>query len=595
MEQNEFRIDKNKVLTKEYLLDQINPGNAIPYVRNSLGTLMVDSNSSNINSERLVINLVNTRYKLLSFNNVLKTNFEEFLDPEITVPDEQQTGAQDQSGTILDLTNQVNNKDQIIDNLNKTIDALTTTLANTSSGSAAEAIDVAALINETLTSAATANNKKPRIFADGTLLRDKNNTAFFYIVEDGKKRWFQWNIELLNIVAKSLGKIKSDGGVDLIDVSQDVLDDIPEGAPFTNFDLVKNTQTPAPPPLDLGGKRLTAKWINKPNPYIIYTTNTTPTDSELLLSDLQLQVASAEGIVNNIEVWEESPYRPGWYPGKPQLPIMGMETNATWWRAKITGFQEGVDTFKVMIRKTWDPVWDKFTSNEFNLTGNNLLDAYYKPQLSIDEPEWRLFLTAKIFNDVNDEYYQVPEDRLEVIIRYVSKMPNVINLTEADAKNAITSTGIPASKISTSTVLTANSSLYGKVQSSDPVVNSNITKDSDIQLVIYKGGVITVPNSITYVSRFSDVVRALKRAGFNNIQVGQIYRTGYTTQDMSVSAILKQGNTTLTPNSTYLFSDPIYLKVNIWNDGRLINFTRNVNVPDNILISYLNNLITSIV
>ena len=42
---------------------------------------------------------------------------------------------------------------------------------------------------------------------------------------------------------------------------------------FTTFDLVKNVQTPAPPPLDLGDKRLTAKWINIPNPLIITTTN----------------------------------------------------------------------------------------------------------------------------------------------------------------------------------------------------------------------------------------------------------------------------------------------------------------------------------
>lgn len=589
METNEFRIDKTKVLTKEYKLDQTNPGKAIQYTRNSNGTLMVDSNSSTIGTERLVINLVNTRYKLLSFNNVLKTQFEEFLEPEITVPDEQQTGAQDQTGTIIDLQNQVATKDQIIDNLNQTIDNLSNTLASTTSAAATEAVDVAALINNALTSATTADNKKPRIFADGTLLRDKNNTAFFYIVEDGKKRWFQWNVELLNIVAKSLGKIKGDGSVDLIDVSQDVLDDIPEGAPFTNFDLVKNTQTPAPPPLDLGGKRLTAKWINIPNPYVIYTTNTTPTDTELLLSNLQLQVASAEGIVNGIEVWEESPYRPGWYEGKPQLPIAdpyGPNANV-WMRSKIVGFQQGVDTFKVMIRKTWDPTWDKFTSNDFNLKGNDLLNAYYKPQLSIDNPEWRLYLTAKILNDVNDEYYQAPEDRLEVIIRYVSKMPNVVNSTETDARNAITATGISSNNISLGpSIRTTNTAEIDKIQSSNPTAGSDITKDTQIILNKYIGSDITIPSwAIAVPYPFDNVVRQLKSLGFTNITVGDISRTTYSTADNSVYAILTDTNQSLSSQSTYTFNRPIILKVSIWNSPALSGLS------DTLIITLFNNKI----
>lgn len=579
MEANEFRIDKTKVLTKEYKLDQTNPGKTIQYVRNSNGMVMVDANNSNIDSQRLVINLVNTRYKLLSFNNVLKTNFEEFLDPEITVPDEQQLQAQDLTGTVLDLSNQIKNKDQIIDNLNQTIDNLSNALTNINTGS---------LLNNVATP--SVDNKKPRIFSDGTLLRDKNNFAFYYIVEDGKKRWFQFNEELLNIVAKSLGKVTATGAPNLLDVSQDVLDDIPEGAPFTNFDLVKNVQTPAPPPLDLGGKRLTAKWINIPNPLIITTTNTTPTDAELTIP-LQLQVASAEGIVNSVEVWEDG----AWYQNKPQLPIMdpyGGNANI-WRRDKVTGFQQGVDSFKVMLRKTNDPTTDSFTSNA---TGQALLNQYTKIKLSIDNPEYIIKLAAKILNDVNDEYYQVPEDHLTIIIRYINKMPNVTNLTISDARSAITAIGIPSNNINESNlILTNNASLYDKVQSSDPIAGTDVSKSSIINLITYKGGNLTVPQNISFYSKFNDVVRVLKRTGFNNISVNQIYRGGYTTQDLSVSKILKSNNTTLTAGSTYLFDDPIYLKVDIWANGSLIGFTPNTQQTDATIIQYLNNVITTII
>lgn len=582
METNEFRINKTKVLTKEYKPDQTEPGKTIQYVRNSNGTLMVDSNNSNIDSQRLVINLVNTRYKLLSFNNVLKTNFEEFLEPEIIVPDEQQLQAQELTGTVLDLTNQVNNKDQIIDNLNQTIDSLSNSLMNVSTGS---------LFNDALSDA---NNKKPRIFSDGTLLRDKDAKAFFYIIEDGKKRFFNFNEELLNITAKSLGKENAAGGPDLIDVSQDILDDIPSGAIFTNFDLVKNVQTPPPPPLDLKGKRLTAKWIittDTPNPYIIETTNAIPTDADLTIP-LQLQVASAEGIVNQVEVWEDGP----WYQNKPQLPIMDPNPKI-WNRSKVTALRLGVDSFKIMLRKTNDPTTDGFSSDDFGQSGTSLLDRYEKIQLSFDNPEYTIKLAAKILNDVNDEYYQVPEDQLTVIIRYVEKMPNVTNLTESDAINSLTSLGISRNNISVAnSVLTNNINLYDKVQSSNPTYDTDINKDSIINLTTYKGGALTVPRAISFYSKFTDIVRVLKRTGFNNISVVQIYRVGYTTQNLSVSSILKPGNVTLTPGTIYSFDDPIYLKVNIWADGSVIGVMfPNNRQTDAAIIQYLNDAITTII
>jgi len=591
MESNDFLIDKNKILFGEYNKSQVNPGKTILYTRNSNGTLYVDSNSSDINKQRLVINLVGTKYNLNSYENVLKTEFEEFVEtiPDITI---EETTIQDMSGQLNDYQNQIKTRDQKIDNLNATIEELNNKLNSVNTSAVSQSIDVAGTIQAALDAATNSNNKKPRIFSDGTLLRDRGNTAFYYIVEDGKKRWFQFNEELLNIVAKSSGKVTATGAPDLIDVSQDVLDDIPSGAPFTNFDLVKNIQTPAPPPLDLGDKRLIAKWINIPNPLIITTTNATPTDEELTIP-LQLQVASAEGIINSVEVWEAG----AWYQNKPQLPILDpVSKPLIWKRNKITGYQQGVDSFKVMLRKTNDPVTDGFTTGEFGFSALPLLTAYTKIKLSIDNPEYTIKLVAKIFNDVNDEYYQVPEDQLTIIVRYVSKMPNVTNLTVPDARAAITATGVLNTNINESNlILTNNASLYNKVQSSNPIVGADIDKNSIINLITYKGGLLTVPQNISVYSQFNDVVRVLKRTGFNNISVNQIYRSGYTTQNLSVSNILKSGNVTLTAGSAYSFDNPIYLKVNIWNDGRLIGFLSNANQPDSILISYLNNLITTIV
>ena len=592
MESKDFLVDKNKILSGEYNKHQVNPAKTLLYTRNSNGTLYVDSNSSDVNRQRLVINLVGPKYNLNSYENVLKTEFEEFVEtiPDITADE---TVIQDMSGQLNDYQNQINTRDQKIDNLNATIEELNNKLNSVNTTSVAQSVNVAGTIQDALDAATTSNNKKPRIFSDGTLLRDSGADAFFYIVEDGKKRWFGFNEDLLNATAKALGKVTPTGGPDLINVSQDVLDDIPSGAPFTNFDLVKNVQTPAPPPLDLGDKRLTAKWINIPNPLIITTTNTTPADTELRIP-LQLQVASAEGIVNQVEVWEDG----AWYQNKPQLPIMDpVKQPNIWKRDKITGLQQGVDTFKVMLRKTNDPTTDGVATINPALAGRiDLLTVYSKIKLSLDNPEYTIKLAAKILNDVNDEYYQVPEDHLTIIVRYVPKMPDVTNLTVPAAQAAVTATGVLNNNINVSnSILTNNASLYNKVQSSNPIADSDINKDSIISLTTYKSGTLTVPQNISFYSQFDDVVRVLKRTGFNNISVNQIYRTGYPTENLSIASILKLGNVTLTAGSSYKFDAPIYLKVNIWNNGRLIAGTNNSTQADSALISYLNNLITSIV
>ena len=104
MESKEFLIDKNRILNGEYNKHQVNPAKTLLYTRNSNGTLYVDSNSSDVNRQRLVINLVGTKYNLNSYENVLKTEFEEFVEtiPDITADE---TVIQDMSGQLNDYQN----------------------------------------------------------------------------------------------------------------------------------------------------------------------------------------------------------------------------------------------------------------------------------------------------------------------------------------------------------------------------------------------------------------------------------------------------------------------------------------------------------
>ena len=581
MEQNEFRIDKNKVLTKEYLLDQTNPGNAIPYVRNSHGTLMVDSNSNNIDTQRLVINLVNTRYKLLSFNNVLKTNFEEFLDPEITVPDEQQTGAQDQTGTILDLQNQVATKDQIIENLNQTIDNLSNTIAATNSGSVAEAIDVASIISQAINEATTQDNKKPRIFSDGTLIRDKNQDAFFYIIEDGKKRFFNFNEELLNITAKSLGKIKVVNGQevpDLIDVSQEVIDDIPSGAPFLNFDLVKNVQTPAPPPLDLGGKRLVAKWIylngnlgkTPDNPIVLTVTNPIPGNLELEIP-AQIQFATAEGIVNSIEVWDW-PENTQWFNGKMSLPIRtGYSTKLNDYKQyTLMGRSEGSENVKIILKDTTAPLSPGTAG-----FGMNFVDRYKPIQLSLQNSEYDLVLTPKVLNDVDDVFHAVDE-RLYVRVKYRAVMPNVIDKSTTDARTILSNIGIPGPLVDINDnqgIRTNNSSLYYKISNQFPAQGMLIDMNTSISLKTYQPGNISFASLlIASNTKFVNVIRALKMRGFINFQVIDVRRSTFATDHTNVYKVSTPGYDNInlsfiTQTYTVPWNDMFLIRLEIHNDS----------------------------
>jgi beta-lactam-binding protein with PASTA domain len=215
--------------------------------------------------------------------------------------------------------------------------------------------------------------------------------------------------------------------------------------------------------------------------------------------------------------------------------------------------------------------------------------------LSIDNPEYRTRLAAKIANDVDDEYYQTPEDQLEVIIRYVPKMPNLISSTSDSARSALIDIGIPSQNIEVRTLgYTSTQSSRNKIYLSSPEAGAPITKDTQIILTKYNvNDTINFPTIFVY--SFDNVVRTLKARGFTNIQINNIYRTTFVSQDLTVDAIVNSNNSNYIANTPVNYNAPIYLNVNLRDDGRLIFPYRNDSRPKEQLKQYLTNQIAIII
>lgn len=550
---NEFRVDKEQILIGNFNKSQIKPEKTIVYSRNNSGTLVVNSNDQNINSQRLVINLIGTKFKLNSFENVLKTDFEEFIEeiPDIE-PNTTQEAVQDLSGQVNDLENQIRAKNLAIDNLNSTIEELNKQLSMVNSGSAAAAIDVSGAISAALNDALKPDDTKPRIFSDGTLLRDRDNFSFFYIMENGRKRFFNFNEELLNITAKAIGRVKPSGTgqpiPDLLDVSQDVLDDIPSGAPFTNFDLVKNKPTDAPAPVDLEGKPLIAKWVypnngigkTPDNPIVINVVNFNPTNDELRVP-LQLQFATAEGIVNRVEIWDLT-YNTTWFDGKLSLPIKDINNSDNDYKQfKVAGRQQYTDQIQVILKDTTEKISSGTAGN-----GLNYVNRFKPIQLSIQNPNFNLALTPKIFNDNDDELHDLGEV-MYISVRYTPKMPNLINLPVPDAVNTLTSIGIPTSRISIlNGPATSNSSLINKVASSTPIKDSPLNGVPQITLLTFKAAGIVIPSTILgnlSNKKLPVFIRQLKVLGFQDFLVTDINRTIWENEHTEVNKLFRADGT----------------------------------------------------
>jgi hypothetical protein len=604
MESKEFLVDKNRILTDEYNKRQVNPARTVLYTRNSQGTLYVDSNASDINRQRLVINLVGTKYDLKSYENVLKTEFEEFVEtiPDITI---EETTIQDMTGQLNDYQNQIKTRDEKIDNLNATIEELNNKLNSVNTSAVAQSVDVAGAIQAALASATKSDNKKPRIFSDGTLIRDKDRFAYFYIIEDGKKRFFNFNEELLNITAKSIGKIKVVNGQtvpDLIDVSQQVIDDIPSGAPFLNFDLVKNVNTPPPPPLDLGGNRLVVDWIypddkgkTPDNPILIEVTDPIPANNKLVL-DLQIQAATAEGIVNFLEVWDW-PEGVQWFDGKMSLPIKdGYSTNDGDYKSFTNvGFISEVRPVKVILKNTYSLISPAGPGN-----GLAFADRYVPITLTVQNPEFDLALTPKVGNDVGDIYHAY-DKKLYVKIKYIVTMPDVINKSEVDAISLITTTGIPRANI---TVLngprTSNVTLFNKISSSIPLKNTLMSLNTQITIVKYlPGNINIIPGLLASNTKVVNIVRLLKAYGFINFEVDEFRRTSFGIDHTDVYKLKTlTTNIPLSFNSSNIsvpYNDMLYIGLNVHNARYSTYYNKYYSqLTDQQIIQEFNQLITTL-
>lgn len=565
----QFVVDKDKIAAGDYRTDQTNPASSIPYIRNSAGTVVIDSNTQNIDNNRLVINLISTQYKLNSFENIIDTEFTEFVQeiPDVTIED--LTTVTDLSGEVNNLQNQIKVKNNQISDLTATVEELTNTLNSITPATAtgAEATNVADAIQAAIAAAAQppAEETKPRIFSDGTLLRDDiyltGAANFYYIMENGKKRLIR-DENVLNLVARASGKQKLSGTntmiPDLIDTPQYILDEIPNGAEFTANDLVKNKPTDPPPPIELAGRNLLARWIypengtgkTADNPIIIETTNTTPTQTELTLFT-QLQFASAEGIVNRIEIWDMNDGTQ-WFDGKVPLPIKDRSSDVTQYRLfKISDRQQYTDNISIVLKNSDLKLKSGTASN-----GQPFIDRYEPIKLSIQNYEFNLALTPKIFNDNGDMYHDFQEI-LYVSVKFKSAMPNLISLTEASARTQLNTIGIPDNQI---TVIngsrTNDSNLFNKIQKTEPEKNTLVSSNSSVRLFKYIPGLIRLDGSITGTyptavpSDLFTLVRSLKSKGFINFEITAVSMISYNSEHRKVYKYRRQNGNVINTHSS---------------------------------------------
>ena len=414
-------IPATAIATGEYSLNTVFPTTTIQYPRNGFGTAIIDANQPNIENSRLVVNLVGQRFIKSRFETIIATEFEEFLDPE-SQEFEEIAGA-----AVADLSAELASKNNQLDSANKKIKALLNTnqqlqneLGNINTISATDTSDQ---VNQAL--AALSNqpdNTKGRIFSDGTLLIDRDRREYYYIIEDGKKRWFWFNRDLALAAAKAFGKIiPNTDEVDWIEVPQYILDRIPSGANFEAEDLVKNKKTPAPEPLVLpNGQRVVAQWITDQNPIIIKTTKIGKQTN--LTIPLSIKYTTDTGIINLMEVWDDT-YR--WTESKPQLPIKRTAFgDVDWKKDKIMGYwgPDTTDKFDLLIKDTSYPLTG--TNNNSNSSGTAYIKRFTDISVTRENPVKELVLRAKLFSDTMGVGNS---DKLIVRIELQPEpMPNVI-------------------------------------------------------------------------------------------------------------------------------------------------------------------------
>ena len=507
----ETRINQDEIIIGKYKTDTPNPSVASTYPRNSNGTVVVDANSSDIERRKLVVNLVGTRYSNTSFTEVLDTEFEEFLDPEIKVPDLETAQQADTSASkILELQAQLeaeklkNNSNQAI------IDQLQGAITN------AQQLAISSIADEF---APSADDKKARIFSDNTLLRDKNDYNFFYIVEAGRKRRFIGDSrnDLVAIVAKSVGKLKPDKTVDFIEVGQDVLDDIPSGQPFRNFDLVKDKNTPALPPLTLpDGAQIVAKWVN-PAPVTLQVTSDQLSN---LTIDLDLQMTSAEGFVNYLYILDlprnpnNQPDVSDWFPGR--MPLVASSV--------VDAYEpNSIRRFTIPLKRT---ALDY--NNQIPFPPNTALQPLI---LNATTPEITIPITAKLFNDTDGKGFS---DTKYVTVKLAAKVPSLSNKTISAARTELAAQGLQLNV--SSYTYTAQRSLDDRIITQDVPVNTALTPGSVINVTAHQYGRIVPDVSGKTIPQAAGTLRN------NKLEIKAEYNGPATTNAAIIYANLRERN-----------------------------------------------------
>lgn len=499
-------IDKSLVETGQYDPSLIIPTNTKIYPRNTVGSMLIDSNIQNINDHRLVVNLTGVQYKKNSFEEIIDISFSEFLDPEIEY--EESSEASNTLDQVPGLQQQLAQKDEQIKQLTESLSDLQDSLQGVNQ----QIQDLNALQNTS--QGQSIDDTKGRIFTDGTLLRDRAQQEYFYIIEDGKKRWFWFNNDLALAAAKAFGKVTPSGAIDWIDVSQYILDRIPSGANFEAEDLVKNKKTPAPEPLALpNGQRIISSWVTNQNPIVIRTTKIGKQTN--LKIPVSIRFTTDTGKVNKIEIWDHSI---PWYETKPQIPIKRSAfDDSDWGKDTITGYwgPDTIDKFDVWIKDTTSKL--SGADNNSNVNGINYINRHTDIVVDRNNPVKEIVLVAKVFNDTAGEGYS---DKLIVRIELVpDPMPNVIGEKNIDVTAKIRNVGITNDIKLIQGIIAPDDSLINDVyKQSIPAGTTLALSSSDIiELTYYGPRKVTIPE--WRYQNWKTIGRYLKDLGFTKINI----------------------------------------------------------------------------
>jgi hypothetical protein len=415
---------------------------------------------------------------------------------------------------------------------------------------------------------------KPRIFANNTLVYNINDPIYVYIIENGVKRFLQFDEDLLFIIAKALGKIKIVEGIeepDVIPVPSLILEQIPDGKVFTGVDLVSTKPSGEVVSTDpsVTGKGLIAKWIypvvngmevgrTAEKPLIVQSGNSLPSNVEMTI-DLQVKYATVNGVVNTLEVWDQNTGTT-LFTGKPALPIKEkLDPDTTYQEGLATNFKEYTDSIKLILKDTSTALKPGTAT-----VGLDFVDRYRPIQFSGDVNSFRFTLTPRVTNDAGEEEHDLNEV-LHVLVKFGTAMPSLANVgkTLDRAIGDLGAIGVPYANIRWSygnRDATKDQIVYSQLPAPGTTINPATTI---VTLVAYQGSSIRVP-LFQRNDNFNNVVKAFKDAGFTNLNTKTSIRSQYPTDHYTVPDIASNGNP-VQAGSYLNYDAPIYFGINIYN------------------------------